>query len=68
MKKRIGFILALLVLSSFQWGCINRTVFEAPEYQSQNKEGKKSFGAVPKDKLIEQKRIWIWQGEFWNKK
>ena len=67
MKKSVQFIFGILVLSTFQFGCVNRTVFESPQYQSDSK-GKENFGAVPKDKLIDQKRIWIWQGEFWSKK
>lgn len=61
--KKIVSIICLAAFTILLSGCVNRTVTnEDPNRPS----GRKSLGADPNAKVLEERRVWVWQSEFRN--
>lgn len=57
--------LALISIMLMAGGCVNRTVSKEPSNYGQSSKSK-NYGASGRGKVIEEKRVWIWQKEFRN--
>ena len=57
--------LALITLLFMASGCVNRTISHEPSQRGMSKKNK-NYGATGRGKVVEEKRVWIWQKEFRN--
>lgn len=64
MKPGI-FSTTIAILCLLSSGCVNRTITEEPGIRGTS-TGKTRYGTAPSGKVVEEKRVWIWQDEFRN--
>ena len=61
----IPMILCLATVAILSSGCVTRTVTSAPANRGSSMGGQK-YGSKSEQKVLEKKRIWIWQDEYRN--
>lgn len=67
--KKIIYALCLLSTASILSGCVNRTISVEAENRGGLTMQKKKWNknsTSPHTKILEKKRVWIWQDEFHN--
>jgi hypothetical protein len=64
MKKTIYTCCLLAFASILLSGCVHRTITREPQHRGTI--GKRDSANDPNTKVIEEKRVWVWQKEFRN--